>query len=37
LNEDDESVAGRRPGDKLILNKIVSLKEEKGKVAAAAA
>jgi glutaminyl-tRNA synthetase len=37
LNEDDKTVAGRRPGDKLILNKIVSLKEEKGKVAATAA
>ena len=37
LNEDDSVPAGKRSGDKLILNKIVSLKEEKGKVAAASA
>jgi glutaminyl-tRNA synthetase len=33
LNEGDGVEAGQRSGDKLILNKIVSLKEEKGKAA----
>lgn len=35
LDDDEEDVVGKRSGDKLILNKIVSLKEEKGKAAAA--
>jgi glutaminyl-tRNA synthetase len=33
LSEDADVEAGQRPGDKIILNKIVSLKEEKGKKA----
>lgn len=35
LDDDEEDVVGKRSGDKLILNKIVSLKEEKGKAAVA--
>jgi glutaminyl-tRNA synthetase len=31
LEEDDSKEAGPRPGDRIVLNKIVSLKEEKGK------
>lgn len=31
LGEDDTKEAGPRPGDRIVLNKIVSLKEEKGK------
>lgn len=31
LEEDESKEAGPRPGDRIVLNKIVSLKEEKGK------
>jgi glutaminyl-tRNA synthetase len=35
LSEGSDVAPGKRPGDKIILNKIVSLKEEKGKKATA--